>query len=133
MGLEFGKLEELVDGPSGGGVTESMGRGGYTFHGGWCKWCCLAWWFVVGGWLGLLGAGGGQADADAGGEEALVVAGAAAGGVDGLVAVPAEECPVLHTKYEGRLLLNIVETTQGGRVWCIVGYAQTLGLGQIPS
>ena len=50
-------------------------------------------------------ADGAEADADAGGEVALVVAGERAGDVDGLVAVAAEERPVLDAEDEGRLLL----------------------------
>ena len=58
--------------------------------------------------------GGGEADADAGGQVALVVPGERARDVDGLVAVPAEERPVLHAKDERRFLLADVAAREPG-------------------
>jgi hypothetical protein len=118
--LVVGELQEIIDGPSlrqelrrrvhllrlgrGGGVGSGLGRrrqlGGRLVRG------------VVVGVVGAAAVGtaasgcGAEADADAGGEVPLVVAGERAGDVDGLVAVPAEERPVLHAKDEGRLLLQ---------------------------
>jgi hypothetical protein len=59
------------------------------------------------GWeaVGAGAADGAEPDADSGGEEALVVAGERPGDVDGLVAVAAEERPVLDAEDEGRPLL----------------------------
>jgi len=58
--------------------------------------------------------GGGEADADAGGQVALVVPGERARDVDGLVAVPAEERPVLHAEDERRFLLADVAAREPG-------------------
>ena len=58
--------------------------------------------------------GGGEADADAGGQVALVVPGERAWDVDGLVAVAAEERPVLDAEDEGRLLLADVAAREPG-------------------
>jgi len=51
---------------------------------------------------------------DAGGQVALVVPGERARDVDGLVAVPAEERPVLHAKDERRFLLADVAAREPG-------------------
>jgi hypothetical protein len=51
---------------------------------------------------------GAEPDADACGQEPLVVAGESAGDVDGLIAVVAEQRPVLHAEDEGRPLLTDV-------------------------
>lgn len=64
--------------------------------------------------LGAGAADGAEADADAGGEVALVVAGERAGDVDGLVAVAAEERPVLDAEDEGRPLLAHVAAREAG-------------------
>jgi hypothetical protein len=109
-GFVVGELQEVLDGPSGRrqerrrrhllrlrGLT---GRrlGGSRGLG------------AAPGRRGNVGAGAGaadgaEADADAGGEVALVVPRERAGDVDGLVAVAAEERPVLDAEDEGRLLL----------------------------
>lgn len=64
--------------------------------------------------VGVGATDGAEPDADAGGEVALVVAGERPRDVDGLVAVPAEERPVLHAEDERRLLLADVAAREGG-------------------
>lgn len=118
VGLIVRELQKLVDGPAlrqelrrrgnllgrslglGLGLgRRALGRGG---HG---RGVVVG---VVAGAVVGIGAGGdgpAEADADAGGEVALVVPGERPGDVDGLVAVAAEERPVLDAEDEGRLLL----------------------------
>jgi hypothetical protein len=103
-GLVVGELQELVDGPV---LRQELRRRGHLRRLGGRglgrRRLLLGGRLVRGVVVRVVGA---EADADAGGEVPLVVAGERAGDVDGLVAVPAEERPVLHAEYEGRLLLH---------------------------
>jgi hypothetical protein len=110
-GLVVGELQELVDCPA---LRQELRRRGHLLHrggDGGVRWLDggLGRGVVV-GVVGVAGvaAGGsrGEADADAGGQVALVVPGERARDVDGLVAVPAEERPVLHAEDERRFLLR---------------------------
>ena len=116
-GLVVGELQEVVDGPA---LRQELRRRGHLLRcrgggdgglglrrldGG------LGRGVVVGvvrvaGAVAAAGGGGGEPHADAGGQVALVVPGERARDVDGLVAVPAEECPVLHAEDERRFLLH---------------------------
>jgi hypothetical protein len=110
-GLVVGELQELVDGPV---LRQELRRRGHLLRLGGRglgrRRLLLGGRLVRGVVVSVVGAAaarrGAEADADAGGEVPLVVAGERAGGVDGLVAVPAEERPVLHAEDEGRLLLH---------------------------
>jgi hypothetical protein len=115
-GLVVGELQELVDGPV---LRQELRRRGHLLRLGGRglgrRRLLLGGRLVRGVVVSVVGATavgaaaarrGAEADADAGGEVPLVVAGERAGGVDGLVAVPAEERPVLHAEDEGRLLLH---------------------------
>ena len=77
--------------------------------------------------VGVGAADGAEADADAGGEVAQVVGGERALEVDGVVAVAAEERPVLDAEDEGGLVLADVTARRlalpaapsSGRRWCL--------------
>jgi hypothetical protein len=103
-GFVVRQLQEVLDGPS--RRRQDLLRLGVVARG------------RLGASLGweAVGAGaaddGAEPDADSGGEEALVVAGERPGDVDGLVAVAAEERPVLHAEDEGRPLLADVATRE---------------------
>uniref|UniRef100_A0A8R7TKE4 Uncharacterized protein n=1 Tax=Triticum urartu TaxID=4572 RepID=A0A8R7TKE4_TRIUA len=117
-GLVVGELQEVLDGPA-GRRQERRGRHLLRCGGDRCR-------PGDGGGRRRLGLGGrrvgvgvgavdgAEADADAGGDVALVVGGERALDVDGVVAVTAEERPVVHAEDEGRLVLAHVAAREAG-------------------